>query len=90
MSLEEQDQKSEAVLKGILGQIVGQSPVQQKAKLDAVAKDAKDLSAFVRRKPTATKSSPQVESTNKRPAESADKEGEVKRTRVVDGSNSAS
>lgn len=68
-----------AVLKGILGQIVGQSPAEQKTKLDAVSREANDLSAFVKRKqPTSQQSQ---DPSHKRLAETTN-EGDMKRTRV--------
>lgn len=70
------------MLKGILGQIVGQSPAEQKTKLDAVSREANDLSAFVKRKPATTQRS-QQDSSHKRPAEAVE-EGDTKRTRVHD------
>lgn len=72
------------MLKGILGQIVGQSPTDQKARLDAVTKEATDLSGLVRRKP-ANQASQQVAS--KRPAEDTDAENDSKRARVEDASS---
>lgn len=70
------------MLKGILGQIVGQSPTDQKAKLDAVSKGATDLSSLVRRKPAAAQPSQQG---SKRPAvDDAETEEDSKRARVDD------
>lgn len=85
VSIEEAEKGNEAFLKGILGQIVGQSPAQQQAKLDAVSKEATDLSAFVRKK--ATKPSPAIteqgEQKGKRRAEeSADESDSSKRAKV--------
>jgi HAT1-interacting factor 1 len=37
-------------LNGILGQLVGQTPTERKARLDDAVTSANDLSAFVRRK----------------------------------------
>lgn len=82
VSVEQNDQANEAMLKGILGQIVGQSPTDQKARLDAASKEATDLSSLVRRKP-ASKPSPQETTASKRPAEDASG-GESKRARVDD------
>ncbi|KAJ5101477.1 hypothetical protein NUU61_003699 [Penicillium alfredii] len=84
VSIEQKDQGSEAMLKGILGQIVGQSPTDQKARLDAVTKEATDLSGLVRRKP-ANQAAQQVAS--KRPAEDTDAENDSKRARVDDASS---
>ncbi|KAJ5988239.1 hypothetical protein N7481_003449 [Penicillium waksmanii] len=82
VSLEQEDQGNEAMLKGILGQIVGQSPTDQKAKLDAVSKGATDLSSLVRRKPAAAQPSQQG---SKRPAvDDAETEEDSKRARVDD------
>lgn len=79
MSIEQNDRESEAVLRGVLGQMVGQSPTDQKARLDAVSKEATDLSAFVRRKPA-----PQSASASKRPAQEAATMDDSKRARVDD------
>lgn len=84
ISIEEQNRSDEAVLKGILGQIVGQSPTDQKARLDAATKDATDLSAFVKRKPAASQSSQQPDSSNKRHAEQITQDNDTKRARVSD------
>lgn len=82
-SIEQNDQDNEAMLKGILGQIVGQSPTDQKARLEAASKEATDLSSLVRRKPASKP--PQQESTaSKRHAENEPTEGESKRARVDD------
>lgn len=87
VSIEEQDQSNEAVLKGILGQIVGQSPSDQTARLNAATEDATDLSALVKRKPAGNQSSRQPDS-NKRPAEQAGEDTNTKRARVSDGEKS--
>ncbi|KAJ6113741.1 hypothetical protein N7523_007058 [Penicillium sp. IBT 18751x] len=79
-SLEQHNQPDEAMLKGILGQIVGHSPTDQKARLDAASKGATDLSSLVRRKHQ--KSAQQEASAVKRPAEDESPEGETKRARV--------
>ncbi|KAF3401634.1 NASP-related protein sim3 [Penicillium rolfsii] len=83
VSIEEKEHENEAMLKGILGQIVGQSATDQKARLDAVSKEATDLSSLVRRKPAAPQSSSQPASS-KRPADDVAAEGESKRARVED------
>lgn len=70
------------MLKGILGQMVGQSPTDQKARLDAVNKEATDLSSMVRRKPANNPA--QNETSTKRSAEDEPTEGESKRARVED------
>lgn len=80
VSIEQQSQENETVLKGVLSQIMGQSPAEQKARLDAVTKDATDLSALVRRKPA--KQSSQQAHKAKRSAEEATREGDEKRARV--------
>lgn len=83
VSLEQNDQDNEAMLKGILGRIVGQSPTDQKARLDAANKEATDLSSLVRRKP-ASKPSQQEAATSKRPAEDEPTEEDSKRARMGD------
>ncbi|KAJ5718063.1 hypothetical protein N7488_003709 [Penicillium malachiteum] len=84
VTAEESNQESEAFLKGILGQIVGQSPADQKARLDAASKEANDLSSLVRRKPAS-----QATSASKRPAEDDPSESDSKRARVEDAPSSA-
>ncbi|KAJ6185014.1 hypothetical protein N7519_006315 [Penicillium mononematosum] len=85
VSIEQNDQANEAMLKGVLGQIIGQSATDQKAQLDAASKGATDLSAFVKRKP-AKQPSQQPETASKRPAEEAAENGS-KRSRVDDASS---
>lgn len=77
--MKEQNQSDEAVLKGVLGQIVGQSPTEQKSKLDAASKGANDLSSLVKRKPA--KPSQGGKTAHKRPAEEAE-DSDSKRVRV--------
>ncbi|GAB1195300.1 hypothetical protein APSETT444_004558 [Aspergillus pseudonomiae] len=76
--LEDHDERNEAMLKGILGQIMGQSPSEQMVQLDKVTKGANDLSALVKRRSGGN----QLVSTQKRSAQESDQEGDVKRTRV--------
>lgn len=83
--IEEQERSDEAVLKGILGQIVGKSTAEQTAQLDAATKSATDLSAFVKRKPASGQSSQKPDSSNKRPVEQSSQGNDVKRARVSDG-----
>ncbi|OQE27091.1 hypothetical protein PENFLA_c006G09231 [Penicillium flavigenum] len=85
VSIEQNDQANEAMLKGVLGQIIGQSATDQKAQLDAVSKGATDLSAFVKRKP-AKQPSQQPETASKRSAEEPAENGS-KRSRVDDASS---
>ncbi|CRL29531.1 Tetratricopeptide, SHNi-TPR domain [Penicillium camemberti] len=85
VSIEQNDQANEAMLKGVLGQIIGQSATDQKAQLDAASKGATDLSAFVKRKP-AKQTSHQPETASKRPAEESAENGS-KRSRVDDASS---
>lgn len=85
VSIEQNDQANEAMLKGVLGQIIGQSATDQKAQLDAASKGATDLSAFVKRKP-AKQTSDQPETASKRPAEESAENGS-KRSRVDDASS---
>ncbi|KAJ5894438.1 hypothetical protein N7495_006129 [Penicillium taxi] len=79
VSSQDNDKQNEAFLKGILGQMVGQTPADKKASLDAVSKNATDLSSLVRRKPT--NPSPSTASS-KRPADNLPSESDAKRTRV--------
>lgn len=85
ISIEQNDQANEAMLKGVLGQIIGQSATDQKAQLDAASKGATDLSAFVKRKPV-KQASHQPETASKRPAEESAENGS-KRSRVDDASS---
>lgn len=75
------------MLKGFLGQIMGQSPSEQMVQLDKVSKGANDLSAFVKRR---SGSNQQLVSTQKRSAQERDQEGDVKRTRVDNTNGSPS
>ncbi|KAJ5424376.1 hypothetical protein N7491_009592 [Penicillium cf. griseofulvum] len=85
VSIEQNDQSNEAMLKGVLGQIIGQSATDQKAQLDAASKGATDLSAFVKRKP-AKQPTQEAETASKRPAEEPAENGS-KRSRVDDASS---
>ena len=78
MSLE-QSREVEAVIKGIIGETIGQSPLEQKSRLESASKGATDLSAFVRRKPAA-----------KRSAERENQEGDDKKRTRLDDSASGS
>ncbi|KAJ5951794.1 uncharacterized protein N7479_010207 [Penicillium vulpinum] len=80
ISIEQNDQANQAMLKGVLGQIIGQSATDQKAQLDAASKGATDLSALVKRKP-AKQPTQQAETASKRPAEEST-ENNSKRSRV--------
>jgi HAT1-interacting factor 1 len=86
VSVEQNDQANEAMLKGILGQIVGQSATDQKAQLEAASKGATDLSAFVKRKP-AKQPTQGSDSSTKRPAEEPAADHGSKRSRVDDTSS---
>jgi len=74
------------MLKGVLGQIMGQSATDQRAQLDAASKGATDLSAFIKRKP-AKQPAQQAETASKRPAEEPATENGSKRSRVDDVSS---
>ncbi|KAE8375799.1 hypothetical protein BDV26DRAFT_267082 [Aspergillus bertholletiae] len=87
VSLEDHEEKNEAMLKGILGQIIGQSPSEQMVQLDKVTKGANDLSAFVKRKSGGNQPST---STQKRSAQEDEQEVGVKRTRVSNTNSSSS
>ncbi|OQE44590.1 hypothetical protein PENCOP_c002G03644 [Penicillium coprophilum] len=84
VSIEQNEHANEAMLKGVLGQIIGQSETDQKAQLDAASKGATDLSAFVKRK-SAKQPTQQAETASKRPAEEP-AENDSKRSRVDDAS----
>jgi HAT1-interacting factor 1 len=80
LSINDPSQNTDSLntLNGIIGQIIGKSPAEQKARLDEVAKGANDLSSLVRRK------TPSNSSNGKRPNESAEQEGNVKRAKPED------
>ncbi|PYI00481.1 hypothetical protein BO78DRAFT_355519 [Aspergillus sclerotiicarbonarius CBS 121057] len=84
VSAAEYGDTNENMLKGILGQIVGQSPSQQKARLDAVTREANDLSAFIKRKPSANKPSPKNDAPAKRSAQEEAEGSDAKKPRVND------
>lgn len=76
------------MLRGILGQIVGQPAVEQQARLEAITKDAKDLSALVKRKPAGIQRPPRSESTEKRSApEQVEDEFNTKKARTESAEN---
>ncbi|KAL3457737.1 hypothetical protein BJX64DRAFT_302417 [Aspergillus heterothallicus] len=76
------DEQSESMLKGILGQIIGQSDSQKQTMLDAASKNANDLSAFVKRKPAIKPV--QTSTTMKRAGEGNTEDNGSKRARVDD------
>ncbi|KAL2787259.1 hypothetical protein BJX66DRAFT_16187 [Aspergillus keveii] len=77
------EEQSESMLKGILGQIIGQSDSEKQTLLDAASKNANDLSAFVKRKP-ASKSLQPSTAAPKRAAEEKKEDSESKRIRADD------
>ncbi|PWY69168.1 hypothetical protein BO94DRAFT_540024 [Aspergillus sclerotioniger CBS 115572] len=84
VSITENGDTNDTMLKGILGQIVGQSASEQKARLDAVTREANDLSAFVKRKPSANKPNQKSEALAKRPAQEEAEGSDAKKPRVND------
>jgi HAT1-interacting factor 1 len=78
------DDQSESMLEGILGQIIGQSDSDKQSLLDSATKNATDLSAFVKRKPAASKPSTSAAAAAKRSALEEGNEGDPKRARVND------
>ncbi|KAL4974530.1 hypothetical protein BDW66DRAFT_87035 [Aspergillus desertorum] len=84
--LERQD---ENMIKGILGQIKGESDSNKQFMLDAATQNATDLTAFVKRKTAGSKSSQQANSATKRPVQEETSEGDPKRPRVTDGDEKA-
>ncbi|KAL4901950.1 hypothetical protein BDW74DRAFT_169901 [Aspergillus multicolor] len=80
--LEDQD---ENMIKGILGQIMGESDSSKQNLLDVATQNATDLSAFVKRKPTSSKPSQPANSALKRPVQGNTLEEDSKRPRVDDG-----
>ncbi|RAL07558.1 SHNi-TPR domain-containing protein, partial [Aspergillus homomorphus CBS 101889] len=77
----------DTMLRGILGQIVGQPVSEQKARLDAVTKNANDLSAFVKRKPAGASQSQSGETAKRRITGVDAQDFETKRARTTDTSN---
>ncbi|KAL4937163.1 hypothetical protein BDV06DRAFT_203534 [Aspergillus oleicola] len=73
--------ESENMIKGLLGQIMGESATNKQTLLDTATNNATDLSAFVKRKPAANKS---ASSASKRPAQEEADEGDFKKARVDD------
>ncbi|OOF90757.1 hypothetical protein ASPCADRAFT_211708 [Aspergillus carbonarius ITEM 5010] len=84
VSTTEYDDTNDTILKGILGQIVGQSASEQKARLDAVTREANDLSAFVKRKPSAKKPNQNSDVLAKRSAQEEAEGSDAKKPRVND------
>ncbi|KAL4927436.1 SHNi-TPR domain-containing protein [Aspergillus undulatus] len=78
------DDQSETMIKGLLGQIMGESDTNKQSLLDTATKNATDLSAFVKRKPAANKSSQPASSGTKRLAQEQAHEGDPKKARVDD------
>ncbi|KAL3469458.1 hypothetical protein BJX99DRAFT_72595 [Aspergillus californicus] len=79
------NEQSESMLKGLLGQIIGQSDNEKQTLLNSASENATDLSSFVKRKPAASKSSQQSSSaTPKRSAQEETEDSENKRARVND------
>ncbi|RAK75107.1 SHNi-TPR domain-containing protein [Aspergillus fijiensis CBS 313.89] len=74
----------DTMLRGILGQIVGQPVSERKARLDAVTENANDLSAFVKRKPTSASRPQTGESTKRRMVGDKTQDSEPKRARTTD------
>lgn len=77
------------MIKGILGQIMGESDRNKQSLLDVATQNATDLTAFVKRKPASSKSSQQASSAPKRPVQEEASEGDSKRLRVADGDEKA-
>lgn len=72
------------MIKGILGQIMGESNADKLTLLDAATRNATDLSAFVKRKPTDSKTSQQANITPKRSVEEEIDGGNPKKARTGD------
>ncbi|KAL4737381.1 hypothetical protein BDV11DRAFT_206817 [Aspergillus similis] len=83
------DNQGENMIKGILGQIMGESDSNKRSLLDVAAENATDLTAFVKRKPAGSKSSQQASSAPKRPVQEEASEGDSKRPRVAGGDEKA-
>ncbi|RAH77486.1 tetratricopeptide repeat domain protein [Aspergillus japonicus CBS 114.51] len=74
----------DTMLRGILGQIVGQPVSERKARLDAVTENANDLSALVKRKPTSASRPRNGEPTKRRMDGDKTQDRETKRARTTD------
>ncbi|CEL04362.1 hypothetical protein ASPCAL05492 [Aspergillus calidoustus] len=74
------EEQSESMLKGILGQIIGQPDSEKQTLLDAASKNANDLSAFVKRKPAGKSLQPSTAAPKRAVEEKEDSES--KRVRV--------
>ncbi|KAE8146256.1 hypothetical protein BDV25DRAFT_133077 [Aspergillus avenaceus] len=90
IALKDQEGESETILKGILGQMMGQPSAQQKVRLDEVKKEANDLSALVKKKSGNDHPAQGGASTQKRSAQDKPQEGNSKRARVGSKSGSPS
>ncbi|KAL4960930.1 SHNi-TPR domain-containing protein [Aspergillus stella-maris] len=78
--------ESENMIKGLLGQIMGESATNKQSLLDTATQNATDLSAFVKRKPVPKNS---ASSAPKRSAQEQAQEGDTKRARVDDASETS-
>ncbi|KAL4785826.1 hypothetical protein BJX76DRAFT_323194 [Aspergillus varians] len=76
------DDQSENMIKGILGQIMGETDSNKQSLLDAATQNATDLSAFVKRKPVSNKPVQQASAASKRSAQEETNESDSKRARV--------
>jgi HAT1-interacting factor 1 len=84
-------------LASVLGSILGESPEEQKARVEEATKNANDISGLVRRKKHAaetkretkgeTKTENGINGNGKRKVESTEAEGSGKRARVEDASD---
>ncbi|KAL4814195.1 hypothetical protein BDW67DRAFT_89460 [Aspergillus spinulosporus] len=83
------DNQGENMIKGILGQIMGESDSNKRSLLDVATQNATDLTAFVKRKPASSKSSQQASSAPKRPMQEEASEGDSKRPRAASGDEKA-
>ncbi|KAL4998108.1 hypothetical protein BDV10DRAFT_167718 [Aspergillus recurvatus] len=79
------DDQGESMIKGILGQLMGESDSKKQSLLDAATQNATDVTAFVKRKPAGSKSSQQASSAPKRPVQEEASEGDFKKPRVAGG-----
>ncbi|KAI9769507.1 MAG: hypothetical protein M1840_003984 [Geoglossum simile] len=80
-------------LASVLGSILGESPEEQKARVEEATKNANDISSLVRRKKHAAETMEEIQAENgingngKRGVESTEAEGSGKRARVEDASD---
>ncbi|EAU34682.1 conserved hypothetical protein [Aspergillus terreus NIH2624] len=84
VSIEESNDKNEAFLKGILGQMMGETPAQQAARLDAATKNANDLSGLVKKRKQPSSQPSEGASSGQKRSAAENGEDATKRARTDD------